>query len=101
MCDIDVAVVLLHEYVFANLVSVEEDIVEMEVHDEVHQLLLDTRWGGAILTLVARLAAKDADRVCCLPVRHGVCAVVYEGSKVEKWAAEARLRGDHAFSRLR
>jgi hypothetical protein len=59
--DIDVAVILLDEYILANLVSVKKDIVEVEVHDKVDQLLLDPRWGGAILALIARLAAEDAD----------------------------------------
>ena len=61
MRNVNIAVVLLHKYVFANLVSVKEDIVDMEVHNEVDQLLLDTRRRCTILTLVARLAAKDAD----------------------------------------
>jgi hypothetical protein len=61
VCDIDVTVVLLHEDILANLVSVKKNIVEVEVHDEVDQLLLDPRWGGAILALIARLAAEDAD----------------------------------------
>lgn len=61
MRNVDIAVVLLHEYVLANLVSVKEDIVEVEIHDEVDQLLLDARRGGAILPFVARLAAENAD----------------------------------------
>ena len=76
MRNVDITVVLLDKYVLADLVSVEEDVVEMEVHDKVDQLLLDTRRGGAILSLVTRLAAEDANRVCCLPVRHGVCCCV-------------------------
>ena len=76
MRNVNVTVVLLYKYVFANLVSVKEDIVDMEVHDEVDQLLLDTRRRGAILTFITRLAAKYADRVCCLPVRHVVCCCV-------------------------
>lgn len=73
MRNINVAIVLFHKHIFANLVSVKEDIVDMEIHNKVDQLLLDTRRRGAILTFIARLAAKDADRVCCLPVRHVVC----------------------------
>lgn len=61
VCNIDVAVVLLYEYVLADLVSVEENIVEVEIHDEVHQLLLHARRGGAILPFIARLAAENAD----------------------------------------
>ena len=76
MRNVDITVVLLDKYVLADLVSVEEDVVEMEVHDKVDQLLLDSRRGGAILTFIARLAAKDANRVCRLPVRHGVCCGV-------------------------
>ena len=101
MCNVDVAIVLFHKDVLANLISIKEDVVKMEVHNKVHQLLLDTGWGCAILTLIARLAAEDADRVCRLPVRHGVCAVVYEGSKVQKWAVDARSPRNDAFSRLR
>jgi hypothetical protein len=61
VCDIDVAVVLLYKNILADLVSVKKDIVQVEIHDEVDQLLLDARWGGAILALIARLAAEDAD----------------------------------------
>lgn len=42
MRNIDVAVVLFYKYVLANLVSVKEDIVQMEIHNEVDQLLLDS-----------------------------------------------------------
>jgi hypothetical protein len=61
VCNVDITVVLLDEYVLADLVSVEKDVIKMEVHDKVDQLLLDTRRGSAILSLVACLAAEDAD----------------------------------------
>lgn len=52
---------------------VDEDIVEVEVHDEVHQRLLDARRGRRILALVVCLAAEEANGVGCLSVGHCVC----------------------------
>lgn len=40
--NVDITVVLLDKYVLADLVSVEKDVIEVEVHDKVDQLLLDT-----------------------------------------------------------
>ena len=40
MRDVDVAVVLLRQHVLSDLISVYEDVVEVELEDEVDQLLL-------------------------------------------------------------
>lgn len=61
--DIDVAVVLLHQHIFADLVSVDENVVEMEVHDKVDQRLLHARGGRRILGLVTQGAAEKVDGV--------------------------------------
>lgn len=52
---------------------VDEDVVEMEVHDKVGKRLLDAG-GGRILAVVSSVAGKDADGVGRLSVRHGWCA---------------------------
>lgn len=77
MGNVNIAVVLLHQHVLADLISalcqlrfpsvilstvpVDEDVVEVEVHYKVYQRLLDAGGGGAILMIVARLAPEKAD----------------------------------------
>ena len=41
MCNVDVTVILLHQYVLSYLVTIYEGIVEAELENEVAQLFLD------------------------------------------------------------
>ena len=52
------AVVLLEQNVFADLISVYEDIVDGELHDEVHKRLLDARGRRGILATLTLLTAE-------------------------------------------
>lgn len=68
--NVDVAVVLLGQHIFADLVSVDEDIVEHKVQDEVDELFLRR--------FVARLPvdggfSKQAEGICRLAIHRGRC----------------------------
>jgi hypothetical protein len=93
--DVDVAVVLLYQYIFADLISeytalarhkrswssnvpVDENVVKMEVHNKVHQGPLYVGRGGILAALITGLATKKADGVCCLSVGHCGCCDVGE-----------------------
>lgn len=61
-------------------VPVDEDIVEVKVHDEVNQLLLDAGWGSIPAVAIA-LAREHANGVQRLSVGHiGVVDVLDAGS---------------------
>jgi hypothetical protein len=65
MGNVDVAVVLLGEHVFANLVAVDEDIVEHKVEKKVDQLFLRCLVGGLA---VDGAFAEQAEGICRLAI---------------------------------
>jgi hypothetical protein len=94
MGNVNVAVVLLHEHILPDLVSVNKDIVEMEVHDKVDEGLLEARRGAGILMAIANLAAVNGDGVGGLSVSHCVFftqqVVMYEVFMYEVGGGNAR-----------
>lgn len=73
-------------------VPVDESVIQGKRHDKVDQRLLDARGRGHILGLIAGLCAKEANRVCSLPVCHFLYVLrgVVRGQMSGTWTAVYR-----------
>lgn len=72
---------------------VNENVVEVKVHNKVGQRLLYAR-GSSILTVPVCVAGKHAHGVCRLSVGHCVCTMC-----LVLWDAVVRLEGRRAKTR--
>ena len=69
MCNVDVTVVLLDQYILSYLITIYERVVEAELEDEVAQLLLDM--AGRILG-IAIIGIEHGCRINRLPIHDQV-----------------------------
>lgn len=86
MGDIDIAIISFRKDIFANLIAVEKDVVEVEIEHEINQSLLCRFVAGN--RSVFRVFAEETECICRLSVHD---AMLLRGMMTGRWRWEMEM----------